>query len=92
MDRLLDAAQAGPRFLSDPRIADMVVAALAYNASVLKRCQVHTFAVMPNHVHLLASLQFPLPEFMRSLKTFTAKTRKPDTRPNRPAILAGRKL
>jgi hypothetical protein len=55
VDRLLDASANGPLFLRRPEIAEMVVAALRHGDCALHRYQLHSFVVMPNHVHLLAT-------------------------------------
>jgi REP element-mobilizing transposase RayT len=61
LDRLLDEAQAGPFYLRQPALADLVVEAIHYNELVLGQYTVHAFVVMPNHVHLLISPESPCP-------------------------------
>ena len=73
MDRLLDEARSGPFYLRQPAIADMIMEAIHYNADILGHYALHAFVVMPNHVHLLASPNVPLPKLTRSLKGITAK-------------------
>jgi REP element-mobilizing transposase RayT len=73
MDRLLDEARSGPFYLRQPAIADMIVEAIQYNATILGHYVLHAFVVMPNHVHLLASPAVALPKLMKSLKGITAK-------------------
>ncbi len=73
MDRLLDEARSGPMYLRRPAIADMIVEAIEYNASVLRHYILHSFVVMPNHVHLLASPLVAPPKRTKSLKGITAK-------------------
>jgi putative transposase len=73
MDRLLDEARTGPTHLIQPRVAQMIVEALHYNANTLHHYRLHAYAVMPNHVHLLATPAVPLPKLTQSLKTITAK-------------------
>ena len=51
----------------------MVLDAIHYNAWVLQQHNVHAFAVMPNHVHLLVTALVPLPKLTKSLKGSTAK-------------------
>ncbi len=53
MDRLLDHARTGPFFLSQPEIANVVVSALRAGENRFRRYQLHSYAVMPNHVHVL---------------------------------------
>jgi putative transposase len=73
MDRLLDEARTGPVYLRQPAIADMVVEVIRHNADMLKRYDLHAYAVMPNHVHMLISPHIPLPLLTKALKGFTAK-------------------
>jgi REP element-mobilizing transposase RayT len=73
MDRLLDEARSGAFYLRQPRIADMVVEAIQYNARILGHYGLHAFVVMPNHVHLLVTPTVALPKLTRSLKGITAK-------------------
>ena len=72
MDKLLDQAHSGPRYLSDTAVADMVVEAIYYRVEVLQHYALHAFVVMPNHAHLLVTPEVPLPIFLKSLKNFTA--------------------
>jgi REP element-mobilizing transposase RayT len=72
-DRLLDEAPAGPMYLKQPPIADMVVEAIHYNAASLKHYELHAFAIMPNHVHLLVTPAIAIPKVTRSLKGITAR-------------------
>lgn len=73
MDRLLDETRAGPVYLRQPALADMVVEAIRYNATVLAHYRLWSYVVMPNHVHLLATPAVPVPRMTRSLKGITAK-------------------
>src|SRR5262249_47177257 len=73
MDRLLDEATAGPFYLRQPALADMVVEAIHYNAANLGQYRLWAFVVMPNHVHLLITVLAPLPKITKSLKGITAK-------------------
>jgi REP element-mobilizing transposase RayT len=73
MDRLLDEATEGPFYLAQPAIADCVVEALLHGDRVLRRFDLHAFAVMPNHVHALLSTGSPVPDVMKSLKSVTAR-------------------
>ena len=71
MDRLLDSARSGPAFLRLPDIADMVVEAVYAGERRFHRYELHSFIVMPNHVHLLVTSKKPLAIWLRSLKGFT---------------------
>lgn len=73
MDRLLDHATLGPLYLKRPEIAAVVADAIYFNGAELAHYNLHSFVVMPNHVHLLATPLVPLPKMMKSLKSITAK-------------------
>jgi putative transposase len=72
MDRMLDQAQTGPRHLSMPDIASMVVEAIHDGERRFGRYQLHSFVVMPNHVHLLVTPSVPSAKWLRTLKGLTA--------------------
>src|ERR1022692_4325439 len=72
VDRLLDASANGPLFLRRPEIAEMVVAALRHGDCALHRYQLHSFGVLPNHVHLLATPHVLATKWLGPLKGFTA--------------------
>ena len=71
MDRLLDNACIGPLYLRQPEIAERVVDAIRHRDG--QAYQLHTYVVMPNHVHLLITPRAPLSKLMQSLKRFTAR-------------------
>jgi putative transposase len=73
MDRLLDEARAGPFYLLQPAVADIVVEAIHHAATPLKHYALHAYAVMPNQVHLLVTPVAPLSKLTKSLKGITAK-------------------
>ncbi len=73
MDQSLDDTRSGAFYLRQPEVADMIVEAIQYNAEILGHYLLHAFAVMPNHVHLLATPAIDLPKLTRSLKGITAK-------------------
>ena len=51
MDRLLDEGRAGPAYMRMPAVAQVVVASIRSGAPTDYR--LHTWVVMPHHVHLL---------------------------------------
>ncbi len=67
VDRELGKARFG-----DPRIARCVVQALWRGARELHLFELHAFAVMPNHVHVLVSPGGPLARITRGIKRLTA--------------------
>jgi REP element-mobilizing transposase RayT len=72
VDRLLDASATGPLFLRRPEIAEIMVAALRHGDRELHRYQLHSFVVMPNHVHLLATPHVLATKWLGPLKGFAA--------------------
>ena len=72
MDRLLDNARTGPLYLGMPEIAACVLDALREGARKLDRYQLHSFTIMPNHVHLLVTPRVPATRWLGPLKGFTA--------------------
>ncbi len=72
MDRLLDKGASGPLYLKRPEIAEFVVEALMESDRRFHRCELHAFAVMPNHVHLLATQLVPFAKWLGPLKGCTA--------------------
>ena len=73
MDSLLDNARTGPLYLRQPDIANMVVEAIHYHERDVRHYQLHSYVVMPNHVHLLMTPLADVSKLMQSLKRFTAK-------------------
>ena len=61
----------GPRWLKDPRIAQVVVDALRYGESVRQAYELIAWVMMPNHVHLVIRPRTHLAEIMRWLKAST---------------------
>jgi REP element-mobilizing transposase RayT len=73
LDKLLDETRTGARYLSIPAVADLVTESIRHGATVMQQYQLHAFAVMPNHVHLLMTPNSSLPRILNSLKSFTAR-------------------
>jgi putative transposase len=71
MDRLLDAAHLGPVYLKQPSIANIVMQSLLDGQRRFRRYMLHAFAIMPNHVHMLAASAVPASRWLGSLKGFT---------------------
>lgn len=72
MDRLLDQARCGPTFLGKPAIAELVLDSLLYGSQV-KHYKLHSWVIMPNHLHLLVTPWVSVSKFLGSLKAATAK-------------------
>jgi REP element-mobilizing transposase RayT len=72
-DRSLDRAEFGPRWLSDDRIAREIIEAFHFGQYQLGFYELYSFAIMPNHVHLLFQPHVPLARITKSLKGYTAR-------------------
>jgi REP element-mobilizing transposase RayT len=72
MDRILDGAIYGPKHLAIPEIAALVVEALRDGEREFHRYQLHSFVVMPNHVHMLVTPSVVSGKWLGPLKGFTA--------------------
>jgi putative transposase len=72
MDRLLDEARRGPTFLRKHPIAELVVASLHYGAKI-EHYDLHSWVIMPNHVHLLLTPLVSVSKLLGSLKAATAR-------------------
>ncbi len=72
-DRILDRRATGPRWLLDPRVADLVADSILIGESERQFYQIGGWVVMPNHVHLLILPLVRIPVLMRWLKGSTAR-------------------
>jgi putative DNA methylase len=72
IEKLLDAAETGPTWLNDVRVAEMVCDAIERGENEFHRYTLHAYVVMPNHVHMLVTPIHEVSVFMRSLKGVTA--------------------
>jgi putative transposase len=77
LDEELDTGMHGPRWLSEPAVANMVCEALNYRDR--RVYTLDAFCVMPNHVHLVCTplvregMVESISNIMHSLKGFTAR-------------------
>jgi REP-associated tyrosine transposase len=71
-DRVLDLAGVGPLWLSDPRVAECMIASLK-KAEMQEMFQLHAYVVMANHVHVLLEPKFPIARITRMVKGSTAR-------------------
>ena len=72
-EKILDRAHSGPIWLKDPPIAQLVAAAILRGASELRHYNLHSYSVMPNHVHLLVTPKLQVQKITRALKGVTAR-------------------
>lgn len=70
-DRELDRAAFGASFLADPALARIVVRALM-EAQQRGMCELHSWVVMPNHVHVLLAPRSELRKVTKWIKGVTA--------------------
>jgi len=75
MDRYVDQVLYGPTWLSDPKVAAIVMESLKFIENELKYWTVWSYCIMSNHVHLECTLTQEAPllnSVMQSHKVFTA--------------------
>jgi putative transposase len=73
LDRVIDGAAIGPTWLRDSRVAKCVVDTLTHGASRLGHYQLHSYVVMPNHVHMLITPVVPVARVMAGIKGVSAR-------------------
>ena len=73
IDRYLDTTRTGPLWLRDPRLARVVEDSIMYSAEELRNYELHAYVVMANHVHMLVTSIATPTQFLRSLKSHTAR-------------------
>ena len=73
VDRVLDRAATGPRWLVDERVARCVVDALKYGEANLHLYELRAWVLMVNHVHILIYPEADLSKITRSIKNFSAR-------------------
>jgi putative transposase len=73
MDRKLDGAATGPRWLQDERVAQVVADALHYGEGQLGLYQLRAWVLMANHVHILIDPETRLARITKAIKNHTAR-------------------
>jgi putative transposase len=73
MDRELDRAATGPRWLLDQRVAHCVADALRYGEIKLGLYELRAWVLMANHVHILIYPKATLSRITKSIKNFSAR-------------------
>lgn len=71
MDTLLDEYRCGPTYLRLPAIAGIVVDGIRQGAN--NDYMLHSWVVMPNHVHLLMTPRVDVPSLLHRLKGVSAR-------------------
>src|ERR1017187_570473 len=72
-DERLARVRSGPAWLQDSRVAGVVVNALLYGETVRRFYELHSWVVMPNHVHAIFEPRTAMPTIMRWLKGRTSR-------------------
>jgi putative transposase len=72
-DRYLDEASTGPLWLKNPSVAEMTQSALQKGANDLNHYNLHAYAIMANHAHILITPEAPLSQIMKAIKGVTAR-------------------
>jgi hypothetical protein len=72
MDRHLDSARAGPMYLRQPAIAQLVVESIR-KGEQLDHYELYAFVIMANHVHVLIHPHVDPSRLLKSLKGATAR-------------------
>jgi type I restriction enzyme R subunit/putative DNA methylase len=73
MDRELDKAGTGPKWLLDERVAQCVVDTLYYGDAELHLYELRAWVLMANHVHILIDPTAELSNITKSIKGFSAR-------------------
>ena len=73
MDRELDRAATGPRWLQDERVAQCVVDAFRYGERQLGLYKLRAWVLMVNHVHILIYPEAKLSRITKAIKNFSAR-------------------
>ena len=73
-EKLLDHPAKGPLWLTEPRVAEVIVGALQRGAFELHRYDLHSYAVMANHLHVLLTPLARIRNITREIKGATARS------------------
>jgi len=73
VDRELDRAATGPRWLDDERVAQCVVDALRYGEHELHLYRLRAWVLMRNHVHILIYPEADVSRITKAVKNFSAR-------------------
>jgi REP element-mobilizing transposase RayT len=72
-EELLDRPTQGPLWLKNPAVADAVIATLFQGASEFRRYDLHAYAMMANHAHVMLTPLARIRNITRALKGITAQ-------------------
>jgi putative transposase len=73
VDRILDRAECGPKWLQDARIASCIVNRLARGQTAFRHYDLHAYVIMANHMHMLLTPHVPTRTLSDGLKCAIAR-------------------
>jgi REP element-mobilizing transposase RayT len=73
LDRALDTAASGPKWIEDPTVAQSMMTALRFGEQQLDLYKLLAYCLMPNHVHLVLEPLASLSRINHSIKEITAR-------------------
>jgi putative transposase len=73
MDRRLDEAATGPRWLQDERVAHVVADAFVFGEQRLGLYKLRAWVLMVNHVHILIYPETSLSRITKAIKNYSAR-------------------
>jgi putative transposase len=73
IDRVLDKAATGPRWLEDERVAKCVADTLHHGERELHPYRLRAWVLMSNHAHVLIYPEAPLSRITKAIKNFSAR-------------------
>lgn len=73
LDRALDTAASGPRWLEDSTVAQSVVTALRFGEQQLDLYNILAYCLMPNHVHLVLEPLTTLSRINHAIREITGR-------------------
>ena len=72
-DEALARLGTGPHHLRHPAIAELVAKSIKYGSDTLNLYELHSWVIMPNHVHILIYPAASIPRITGAIKTYSAK-------------------
>jgi putative transposase len=73
VDRILDRAECGPKWLQDARIASCIVNRLNRGQAAFRHYDLHAYVIMANHMHMLLTPHVPMRTLSDGLKCAIAR-------------------
>ncbi|HTP32736.1 MAG TPA: transposase [Candidatus Acidoferrales bacterium] len=73
IDRQLDRAAVGPRWLERPEVAVRVAQSLQHGAATLHLYDLRAWVIMCNHVHILIDPRADMARITKSIKNYSAR-------------------